>query len=140
MKSRWSPLAENNGRTATSLRLDMEAIHQPFSAEQANPHSGVGNVFPVENFIQVRDALAFVPDCDDEHVLRIVLQNEFSSSTTAVLESIAGNLGDGGGNSGLVLSVELKCGRESTSFLPHQHDIIFDADVERKKIEDRQSG
>src|SRR5215469_12478621 len=134
LKARRNALAQNHDRPA-SVALDVEVIHQSFRADQANPHSGVGDIFSFKNFIQIGNALALVTDRDDEQVSP---QGEFSFSTAAILEGVPGYLGDGGSDSGLVLKVEFEYGCEGSSFLPHQHDIILEANVQGEQIEDGQ--
>src|SRR5215469_9411409 len=123
LKARRNALAQNNGRPA-SVALDVEAIHQSFRADQTNPHSGVGDIFSFKNFIQISNALALVADRDDEQVSP---QGELSFSSAAILEGIPGYLGGGGGDSGLVLKIELEYGCERSGFLPHQHHVILEA-------------
>jgi hypothetical protein len=55
-------LAERHPRPAPGSGRDLEPVHQPARAEEAEAHSGVGAVRPGQHGLDVGDARALVRD------------------------------------------------------------------------------
>src|SRR5215218_9001407 len=94
-----SPFRHGDGGSLVDLRGDLELIHQPPRAGQAQPHPAVAAVAVLEGALQIRDARPRVTG-HLGHSLPTVLTDQADGEVAAVGEhhDVAGDLGDGGGD------------------------------------------
>jgi len=108
------------------FRIDAECVHQAPRAHQAKPHAARGAILAVEDGLKVCDAGSLVADTDYEALRhRAGIENEFCAATTGIPERVPRQLGNGGRDAGLVLTLESQQFREAMSALADGNDITL---------------
>ena len=109
--------------------VDLEAVHQPPGAHHAQAHAGGRAVAPVEDRVEVADAGPRSLDADHQELRRVAaLDRELDLAAARVLERVAGDLGDRGGDARLVLALEAEARRDLARPLARRHDVLLVAD------------
>jgi len=124
--------ADLDDRALAGFGVDLEMIHQPARADEAEPHPGLRAVLAVEDRVEVGDALALVADADREqlrHGARI--DHEFGAAAAGVAVGVAGELGDRGGDAGLVLRHEAEQLGDAARALAHRDHVALALDRHR---------
>src|SRR4029453_9743555 len=113
-----SPFGHGDGSSLVDLRGDLELVHQPPRARQAQPHPAVAAVAVLEGPLQVRDARPGVTS-DHGHSLTTVLADQADDDLATFGEhhDVAGDLGDGGGADGELGRREARLGAPRTPLL-----------------------
>src|SRR5262249_2939556 len=95
----------------------------------AHAHAGRGGVAAVEDGLEVLDAGPPVADADEEGGRGLPVEEELDLAAAGVLEGVAGDLGDGGGDAGLGLGRGAEQARQLAGALPGQHHVVLQADL-----------
>ena len=118
-------------RARAGRGVDLKRVHQPAGADDAQPHARWATVPPVEDGLQVLDARPAVADADHERLAGLSPSTRNSTlPPPGVLEGVAGDLGDGGGDARLVLGVEAQQPGDLPGSLAGQHHVLLQADLQ----------
>src|SRR6185503_19119063 len=117
-------------------RLDLEGVHQPLGADQAQPETGARAVLAAENRRQLDNAGALIAHRDGQQLGSApALDRELHPSSTRVADGVACDLGDGGGNPCLGLDVEAEQLGDLPGALAGIDDVVLPADVDGEDVE-----
>src|SRR5829696_3384285 len=121
-----SPFRHGDGGSLVDLGGDLELVHQPPRAGQAEPHPAVAAVAVLEGALEVRDARPGVTG-DHGHSLTTVLPDQADDDLAAFGEhhDVAGDLGDGGGDDGELGRREARLGGQLTALLAGTHPVLL---------------
>src|SRR4029453_11236651 len=124
-----SPFGHGDGGSLVDLRGDLELVHQPPRARQAQPHPAVAAVAVLEGPLQVRDARPRITS-DHGHSLTTVLADPADDDLATFGEhhDVAGDLGDGGGDDGACGAREAGLGGELAALLAGGYHVGVRAD------------
>src|SRR5512132_3879065 len=119
-----SPFRHRDGGSLVALRGDLELVHQPPRAGQAQPHPAVAAVAVGEGALEVRDARPGITG-DHGHSLTAVLPDQADDDVATFGEhhDVAGDLGDGGGDDGELGRREARLGGQLTALLAGGHHV-----------------
>jgi hypothetical protein len=94
------------------------------------------NVSPPHDFFEIGDAFAFVAQSDGQHFLRTDFGHaELRSPSAPILECVAGDFRDRGGNPSLILGIKLQRRGNRSRLLTNEYYVIFVSDLDGEKIE-----
>src|SRR5215217_9237505 len=96
-----SPFGHGHGGSLVDLRGNLELVHQPPRARQAQPHPPVAAVAVLDGAVEVRDPWPGVTS-DHGHALATVIADQADENLAAFGEhhDVAGDFGDRGGDDG----------------------------------------
>src|SRR5512133_175926 len=124
-----SPLGHGDRGSLVDLGADLELVHEPPRARQAQPHAPVAAVAVLKGALEVRDAWADVTS-DHRHPLTTVIADQADQDLAAVGEhhDVAGDLGDGGGDDSELGRREPGPGGELAALLAGGHHVSVGLD------------
>ena len=111
-------------------RSDLELVHQPSGAEDADPQAGRRVVPAVEDRLEVLDPRAPLVDADQKARRGRRADQELDPAAARVLEGVAGDLRDRRGDPRLVERGEAQQAGDLAGALPRQDDVGFQADLQ----------
>ncbi len=124
--ARWSCRAPGVG-------FDLKLIHQTARAGDSQAHAGLRLISAIQNAVQIPNAWSGVGHFDEKQLRRNAAFNRDTPPAPAgIIERVAGNLGDGGGNTRLILAIEAQQTGDLPGALPGGHSIVFGTDADRK--------
>ena len=130
-----------DGGSAARRRFDIEAVHEPPRAQNAQPHAGAGRIFAAQNALQIANAGAAIQDADEEDLgRRLAFHHELDTAAARVLKRIAGDLRNRRGQPGLLLRVEAQQRRDLAGALARGHHVLFVSNFARKNRQAHSSG
>ena len=100
-------MADLDRRPLPEVRVDLEMIHQPTSAQDAKPHAALRAILSVQNSLDVGNTRSLVrnPDIEDlRHRCRV--EDKFSSSASSVAEGVPRQFRDSSCYAGLVVALK----------------------------------
>ncbi len=107
-------------------RIDLEPVHQPFRADNAEPHTGLRLVAAFEDSGQVGDTRAAIDDFHHEQLgLGAAFHQKLDPAAVRVVERVAGNLGNSGRDARLILRVESQQPGDLTRALTRVDRIVL---------------
>ena len=118
---------------APGSRFDRESIHQPPGPDDSNPQPGRRDVLSVENGLEIVDAHPPLADPDQQGRGGRRLDEKLDSTPAGILNGVAGDLGRGGGDAGLIELGESQERGDLTRPLPGQHDVGFKAEIQAQE-------
>ena len=114
-------------------RLNLELVHQAAGAQNTHAHAGGGLIAAFQDVLQVAHAGAGIPDLNDEQLRRrAAFDGIFHAAAARIIEGVAGDLGNGGGDSRLILGFETQQAGDLPGSLPRGHRIALASDSEGK--------
>src|SRR5690349_11988915 len=125
-------MADLDRRPLPEVRVDLEMIHQPTSAQDAKPHAALRAILSVQNSLDVGNTRSLVrnPDIEDlRHRCRV--EDKFSSSASSVAEGVPRQFRDSSCYAGLVLALKTQKVGQSVGALPNSDDVSLAFDRDR---------
>src|SRR4029450_6938344 len=124
-----SPLGHGDRGSLVDLGADLELVHQPARARQAQPHAPIAAVAILKGLPQIRDAWPGITS-HHRHSLTTVLTDKADGDLATVGEhhDVAGDLRDGGRDDGELGRREPGPGGQLTAPLAGGHHVSVGAD------------
>src|SRR5438445_3887806 len=128
-----APFLHRHGGPLAGNRHDVEVVHQAPRARQPEPQSARRRVPILQRTGDVGNPRPLIARYDDESI-EVPVHHDAQRDLTplGVHQDVAGDLGDGGGDDGLVAAREPRLGRELPPLLPGAHDVDVGRDRDQQ--------
>jgi hypothetical protein len=128
-------LPQYDGGASAAAGLDLEIVHQTPGAYDAHAHPRGRSITAFQDSVQIFDAGPGVRNANDQGFGKGVafdgiIYGVYDFAAARVTEGVAGDLGDGGRDTGLILRVESREACDLTRALAGGDGVVFVTNVE----------